>query len=78
MSFSNLHPDFKLVFLLVVAAVFLKAGSSGVGDVVGDGVRLRWDFGRYSWDLTPEDESEHEYAVSYEYMTASRQSCCCR
>ena len=46
----------------------LQGVDSYVGEVVGDGVRLRWDFGRYSWNLTPEDEHEHKYAVSYEYV----------
>ena len=25
-----------------------------------------FDYGRYGWNLTPEDEPEHEYIVSYE------------
>ena len=41
---------------------------SYVGEVGGDGMRLEWDFGKYSWDLNPEDEWKHKYTVSYEYI----------
>ena len=51
---------------------------SYVGEVVGDGVQLGWDFGRYSWDLTPEDEREHEYTASYEYIDGLTAKLCSR
>ena len=44
----------------------LQGIDSYVGEVTGDGVRLMFDYGRYSWNLNPEDEPEHEYIVSYE------------
>ena len=34
--------------------------------MTGDGVRLMFDYGWYSWGLNPEDGPEHEYLVSYE------------
>lgn len=39
---------------------------SYVGEIVGDGVRLTFDYGAYSWDLDPVDDPEHEYNVSHE------------
>ena len=44
----------------------LQGIDSYVGEVTGDGVRLMFDYGSYSWGLNPEDEPEHEYLVSYE------------
>ena len=44
----------------------LQGIDSYVGEVVGDGMRLVFDYGRFGWNLTPEDEPEHEYIVSYE------------
>ena len=44
----------------------LQGIDSYVGEVVGDGMRLVFDYGSYGWNLTPEDEPEHEYIVSYE------------
>ena len=43
---------------------------SYVGEVVGDGVRLKFDYGMHSWDLDPEDEPEFdfEYLESYEHI----------
>ena len=42
------------------------------GEVTGDGVRLVFDYGWYSWGLNPEDEPEHEYLVSYEVIGGLR------
>ena len=41
---------------------------SYVGEVVGDGVRLEFDYGMHSWGLNPEDEPEFDfdYLESYE------------
>ena len=44
----------------------LQGIDSYVGEITGDGVRLMFDYGRYGWNLTPEDEPEHEYIVSLE------------
>ena len=44
----------------------LQGIDSYVGEVTGDGVRLIFDYGRYSWNLNPEDESEHQYVVLWE------------
>ena len=44
----------------------LQGIDSCVGEITGDGVRLTFDYGRYGWNLNPEDEPEHEYIVSYE------------
>ena len=44
----------------------LQGIDSYVGEITGDGVRLMFDYGRYGWNLTPEDEPEHEYIVSFE------------
>ena len=39
---------------------------SYVGEVLGDGIRLRFDYGGFSWSLNPADDPEHQYAVIYE------------
>ena len=39
---------------------------SYVGQVLGDGVRLGFDYGLHSWRLNPADDPEHDYAVIYE------------
>ena len=39
---------------------------SYVGEIVGDGVRLHFDYGPYSWNLNPKDDPEHDYNVAYE------------
>ena len=39
---------------------------SYVGEVMGDEVRLRFDYGLHSWGLNPADDPEHDYAVIYE------------
>ena len=44
----------------------LQGIDSYVGEVTGDGMRLTFDYGRYSWSLNPEDEPEHEYIVQFE------------
>ena len=47
--------------------VLQKQGiDSYVGEVLGDGVRLEFDYGRFMWSLNPADDPEHEYAVIYE------------
>ena len=48
-SFSNLHPDFRLGLLLVVAAVFLKAGSSGNFWAAAASARLDLASAQYGW-----------------------------
>ena len=44
----------------------LQGIDSYVGEIAGDGVRLIFDYGSYGWNLSPEDEPEHKYTVSYE------------
>ncbi len=44
----------------------LQGVDSYVGEITGEGVRLLFDYGWYSWPLNPEDEPEHEYLVAYE------------
>ena len=39
---------------------------SYVGDVLGDGQRLGFDYGSFMWSLNPADDPEHEYAVIYQ------------
>ncbi len=39
---------------------------SYVGEVVGDGVRLHFDYGAYSWNLDPADDPAREYEQSDE------------
>lgn len=44
---------------------------SYVGEIVGDGARLNFDYGAYSWNLNPADDPEHEYNVTYEEIAGS-------
>ncbi|MDP3062897.1 MAG: hypothetical protein Q8O40_06780, partial [Chloroflexota bacterium] len=45
----------------------LQGIDSYVGEIVGAGVRLVFDYGAYSWTLNPaEEDPEHEYIVAYE------------
>ena len=44
----------------------LQGIDSYVGEIVGDGVRLLFDYGSYSWNLNPDDDLEHEYNVTHE------------
>ena len=46
----------------------LQGIDSYIGEVTGDDIRLRFDYGGYSWGLNPEDEPEfdYEYLESYE------------
>ena len=44
----------------------LQGIDSYVGEVVGDGVRLTFDYGAYSSSLSLGDDPEHTYAVTYE------------
>ena len=39
---------------------------SYVGEVVGDGIRLTYDYGIHSWRLNPADDPEHIYAVIHQ------------
>ena len=39
---------------------------SYVGDVLGDGMRLGFDYGSFMWSLDPDDDPEHDYAVIYQ------------
>ena len=39
---------------------------SYVGEVTGDGIRLIFDYGGFSWSLDPRDDPEHTYAVAHE------------
>ena len=39
---------------------------SYVGEVVGDNVRLEFDYGAHSWTLDPAEDPERVYAVAYE------------
>ena len=60
------QPGFSLLLPPGWALSELQGIDSYVGEVTGDGVRLMFDYGWYSWGLNPEDEPEHEYLVSYE------------
>ena len=44
----------------------LRGIDSYVGEVVGDGVRLVFDYGGFSWGLDPPDDQEHNYVVAYQ------------
>lgn len=44
----------------------LQGIDSYVGEIVGDGARLHFDYGAYSWSLDPADDPAHEYNVAYE------------
>jgi hypothetical protein len=44
----------------------LQGIDSYVGEIVGGGARLHFDYGAYSWSLNPADDPEHEYNVTYE------------
>lgn len=44
----------------------LQGIDSYVGEFVGDGARLHFDYGPFSWNLNPKDDPEHEYNVAYE------------
>ena len=39
---------------------------SYVGEVLGDGLRLGFDYGSFMWSLDPDDDPEHDYAVVYQ------------
>ena len=39
---------------------------SYVGEVFGDSIRLKFDYGLHSWSLNPADDPEHEYVVLHE------------
>ena len=60
------QPGFSLMLPPGWALNELQGIDSYVGEITGDGVRLMFDYGRYGWNLTPEDEPEHEYIVSFE------------
>ena len=44
----------------------LQGIDSYVGEVTGDGVRLTFDYGGFSWSLDPADDPAHTYTVVYE------------
>ena len=44
----------------------LQGIDSYVGEVTGDGVRLTFDYGGFSWGLDPSDDPAHTYSVVYE------------
>ncbi len=44
----------------------LKSTDSYVGEVVGHGARLTFDYGGRSWSFDPADDPAHTYAVGYE------------
>ena len=44
----------------------LQGIDSYVGEVIGDGVRLTFDYGGFSWSLDPADDPAHTYTVAYE------------
>ena len=37
-----------------------------MGEVTGDGIRLTFDYGGFSWTLDPKDDPEHDYTVIHE------------
>ena len=39
---------------------------SYVGEVLGNGMRLKFDYGLHSWSLNPEDDPKHEYVLLHE------------
>jgi len=46
----------------------LRGTDSYVGEIVGDGARLHFDYGSYTWILDPKDDPDHEYIVAYEMI----------
>ena len=44
----------------------LEGVDSPIGEVMGDGMRLTIDYGKFSRHLDPTDDPEHTYAVGYE------------
>ena len=44
----------------------LQGIDSYVGEVVGGGTRLTFDYGSYSWSLNPGDDVAHLHTVTYE------------
>ena len=46
----------------------LRGIDSYVGEIVGDGARLRFDYGFYAGNPDPKDDPEHEYNVAYEQI----------
>lgn len=44
----------------------LNGTDSYVGEMVGDGARLTFDYGGRSWSFDPADDPAHTYAVGYE------------
>ena len=44
----------------------LQGIDSFVGEVTGDGMRLTFDYGGFSWNLDPADDPDHTYYVAYE------------
>lgn len=37
-----------------------------MGEIVGGGLRLTFDYGGFAWSLSPADDPAHEYVVSHE------------
>ena len=44
----------------------LQGIDSYVGEVTGDGIRLTFDYGGFSWTLDPKDDPDHDYTVIHE------------
>ena len=50
----------------------LQGIDSYMGEVVGDGARLTFDYGGRSWSFDPADDPAHTYAVGYEAIEGVR------
>ncbi len=50
----------------------LNGTDSYVGEVVGDGARLTFDYGGRSWSFDPADDPAHTYAVGYEAIEGGK------
>ena len=50
----------------------LNGTDSYVGEVVGDGARLLFDYGGRSWSFDPADDPAHTYAVGHEAIEGVR------
>ena len=53
----------------------LQGIDSYVGEVTGDGIRLTFDYGGFSWTLDPKDDPEHDYVVIHEEIGGLEANC---
>ena len=58
---ANVYTDLSLRLPSGWELKVLQGINSFVGEVVGDGVRLVYDYGRFSWNLEPSDDPDNSY-----------------